>query len=84
MYCFVLVMIFRPKDISKLTDEDAKKLQDGDTLVMRFIPRVQHVNDYGKKTYTPMVQQSDHGISKFYSILKYLVCIAHNISGRFI
>ena len=46
---------------------------------MRLNPKFKRGNDYGKKTYTPMIQQTDHGISKFYSILKYLVCVLHNI-----
>ena len=46
---------------------------------MRLNLKIKRGIDYGKKTYTPMIQQTDHGISKFYSILKYLVCVLHTL-----
>ena len=79
MYYIVFVILSRLKDIQKLTDEDVLFVQDDDTLIMRLNPNFKRGNDYGKKTYTPVIQQTDHGISKFYSILKYLVCFLHTL-----
>ena len=52
-------------------------LKDKDTIRVMLRDPVQVIcpqtTNFGKKSYNPMVDQSDYGVSKFYSILKYLV-----------
>lgn len=53
------------------------ELEDNDTIrvvlrnPMDLVTTV--TKNYGKETYYPMVKQSDSGLSKFYSILRFLV-----------
>ena len=53
------------------------EMEDGDVIriVLRDPQEVIHPRSphYGIRTYNPLVPQSEEGMSKFYSILKYLV-----------
>ena len=65
--------IFRPNRYAKITESELLGLEDGDTLIMRVDLSSDSEAYYGKETYVPMNKQSDTGLSKFYSILMYLV-----------
>ena len=54
-------------------------LKDKDTIRVMLRDPVQfrspQTTNFGKESYDPMVQQTDYGVSKFFSILKYLVSL---------
>lgn len=58
---------------SRLTDEDISNLRDGDILILRLKPVHNLLYYYGKSSYIPFHEQTDKGLAKFYSILRYLV-----------
>ncbi len=53
------------------------EIEDGDIIRVVLRNPNELVNprstDFGHLSYSPLVKQSDHGLSKFYSILKFLV-----------
>lgn len=55
------------------------EMEDGDIIrmVLRNPQEVTHPRSphYGMRTYNPLVSQSEVGMSKFYSILKFLVSL---------
>ena len=58
---------------SRLTDEGINNLRDGDTLILRLKSVYNLLLNYGKSSYIPFHKQTDKGLAKFYSILRYLV-----------
>ena len=48
-------------------------VHDGDTLILRLKSVHNVLSNYGKPSYTPYHEQTDKGLAKFYSILRYLV-----------
>ena len=48
-------------------------VRDGDTLILRLKSVHNLLRNYGKPSYVPYHEQTDKGLAKFYSILRYLV-----------
>ena len=63
----------RASSVHQLNDDELEELKDEDTLILRIIPPMNQVIQFGKLTYNPMNEHTDYGYSKFYSILMYLV-----------
>ena len=56
-----------------LKAEDMIDVQNGDILFLRLKTVHSFLRNYGKQVYKPFHEQTDKGLSKFYSILRYLV-----------
>ena len=58
-----------------LKAEEMIDVQNGDTLFLRLKTVHTFLKNYGKQVYKPFHEQTDKGLSKFYSILRYLVTL---------
>ena len=56
-----------------LKAKDTIAVRNGDTLFLRLETVHNVLRNYGKQVYKPFYEQTDKGLSKFYSILRYLV-----------
>ncbi len=66
---------------------DSTELRSGDHLTL-VLKNPNHYlghlgTEFGKSTYKSVVEQTDHGLSKFYSILKFLVSLFVCLSRDF-
>ena len=59
-----------------LKAEEMIDVQNGDTLFLRLKTVHTFLKNYGKQVYKPFHEQTDKGLSKFYSILRYLVTLS--------
>ena len=69
-------MLYREATFQEIANEDLI-LTDNECLILRIEPFADPQVDFGKSTYIPMQLQTDRGYSKFYAILKYLVCFVN-------
>ena len=85
LYLFLVQLLgyyLSPNGHKMISESELLGLKDGDTLIMRVDLASERKICYGKETYIPMNRQSENGISKFYSILTYLVSLHHFLGNR--
>lgn len=68
----------RLDDWAEIGEGEVRYLKSGSVVILHVRCSNSVVLQYGKDTYNPMYNQSDRGYSKFFSILKYLVCEQRN------
>ena len=73
---FFSTHVCRVNDFATITDGDLLQIEDGQELVLRLEEVCSTQAGFGKPSYIPVTEQTEKGLAKFYSILKYLVhCI---------
>uniref|UniRef100_A0A1X7V0R7 Uncharacterized protein n=1 Tax=Amphimedon queenslandica TaxID=400682 RepID=A0A1X7V0R7_AMPQE len=55
-----------------MKDEDLSQIVDGQELILRLGEIYSARIEFGKSSYIPVTEQTEKGLAKFYSILKYL------------
>lgn len=73
---FFSTHLCRVNDVAAITDSYIPQIEDGQELVLRLEEVCSTQTGFGKPSYIPLTEQTEKGLAKFYSILKYLVrCI---------
>ena len=67
------MLLYRLENLVAMKDEDLSQIVDGQELILRLGEVYSNRIEFGKSSYIPVTEQTEKGLAKFYSILKYLV-----------
>lgn len=77
---YMYILLYSLENMVAMKDEDLLQIVDGQELILRLGEVYSARIKFGKSSYIPVTEQTEKGLAKFYSILKYLVSIIMHLA----